>query len=172
MNHVYIALGTNIEPRERFLKEGLRLLQEHAQIHVTKTSSIYQTAPVGYTEQSDFLNMVIEVETSCLPLELLAYCQQIENELGRKRIIRFGPRTIDLDILLYNQENIEMERLTIPHPRMHERAFVLVPLNEIAPHAVLPLPNGDKEVSMVVKELPGNDLKDVVKWTKKDSVDE
>ncbi|NBJ71272.1 MULTISPECIES: 2-amino-4-hydroxy-6-hydroxymethyldihydropteridine diphosphokinase [Clostridia] len=172
MNQVYIALGTNIEPREKFLKEGLHGLQDHEKINVIKTSSIYQTAPVGYTKQADFLNMVIEVETTCSPLELLDYCQQIESELGRKRTIRFGPRTLDLDILLYNQENIEMERLTIPHPRMHERAFVLVPLNEIAPHIILPLSDGEKDVTGAMKELSGKDLKDVEIWTKKESEDD
>src|SRR5699024_9592520 len=95
-------------------------------------SSIYETAPVGFIDQADFLNMVIEVETRLSPIELLDVCQEIELRLGRERVIRFGPRTIDLDILLYNQENLETERLSIPHVRMHERAFVLVPLAEIA----------------------------------------
>ncbi|MGX4667721.1 2-amino-4-hydroxy-6-hydroxymethyldihydropteridine diphosphokinase [Cerasibacillus sp. JNUCC 74] len=172
MNKVYIALGTNIEPRFNHLQEALRRLQEHKKISILKQSSIYETAPVGYTNQADFLNMVIQAETDCTPIELLDYCQQIEKELGRKRTIRFGPRTIDLDILLYNQENIKMERLTIPHPRMHERAFVLVPLNEIAPNTVLPLTMENKRVVDAIKELSGNDLKDVEIWTKKESVEE
>ncbi|MFU0791286.1 MAG: 2-amino-4-hydroxy-6-hydroxymethyldihydropteridine diphosphokinase [Virgibacillus proomii] len=172
MNKVYIALGTNIEPRFNHLQEALRRLQEHKKISILKQSSIYETAPVGYTNQADFLNMVIQAETDCTPIELLDYCQQIEKELGRKRTIRFGPRTIDLDILLYNQENIKMERLTIPHPRMHERAFVLVPLNEIAPSTVLPLTMENKCVVDAIKELSGNDLKDVEIWTKKESVEE
>lgn len=172
MNKVYIALGTNIEPRFNHLQEALQRLQEHKKISILKQSSIYETAPVGYTNQADFLNMVIQAETDCTPIELLDYCQQIEKELGRKRTIRFGPRTIDLDILLYNQENIKMERLTIPHPRMHERAFVLVPLNEIAPNTVLPLTMENKRVVDAIKELSGNDLKDVEIWTKKESVEE
>jgi 2-amino-4-hydroxy-6-hydroxymethyldihydropteridine diphosphokinase len=172
MNKVYIALGTNIEPRFNHLQEALRRIQEHKKISILKQSSIYETAPVGYTNQADFLNMVIQAETDCTPIELLDYCQQIEKELGRKRTIRFGPRTIDLDILLYNQENIKMERLTIPHPRMHERAFVLVPLNEIAPNTVLPLTMENKRVVDAIKELSGNDLKDVEIWTKKESVEE
>ncbi|MBU5266124.1 2-amino-4-hydroxy-6-hydroxymethyldihydropteridine diphosphokinase [Virgibacillus proomii] len=172
MNKVYIALGTNIEPRFNHLQEALQRLQEHKKISILKQSSIYETAPVGYTNQADFLNMVIQAETDCTPIELLDYCQQIEKELGRKRTIRFGPRTIDLDILLYNQENIKMERLTIPHPRMHERAFVLIPLNEIAPNTVLPLTMENKHVVDAIKELSGNDIKDVEIWTKKESVEE
>ena len=138
MNIAYLALGTNIEPREEYLDEAIRMLEENTSITIKKKSSIYETAPVGYTDQADFLNMVIEVETSLSSIELLEFCQEVELDLGRKREIRFGPRTIDLDILIYNQENSTIERLIIPHPRMHERAFVLVPLEEIAPNLVIP----------------------------------
>ncbi|CDQ37748.1 MULTISPECIES: 2-amino-4-hydroxy-6-hydroxymethyldihydropteridine diphosphokinase [Virgibacillus] len=170
MNKVYLALGTNIEPREQHLESGLRGIMEHPNITVTRQSSIYQTAPVGYTNQADFLNMVIEIETSCSPLALLDYCQTLEQELGRERTIRFGPRTIDLDILLYNQENSKTERLIIPHPRMHERAFVLIPLHEIAPDIVIP--EQERRVSELIKKLPGKDIKDVSIWIKNESADE
>src|SRR5699024_3773735 len=133
MKSIYLALGSNIEPREKYLTSALEALNDHQQITIIKKSSVYKTAPVGYTDQADFLNMVIELATSLLPLELLDVCQAIEKQLDRRREIRFGPRTIDLDILIYNQENRETERLTLPHPRMHERAFVLIPLDEIAP---------------------------------------
>lgn len=96
-------------------------------------SSIYETAPVGYENQDDFLNMAVKITTSLRPEELLSLTQKIEQELGRTREVRWGPRTADLDILLYNRENIETEQLVVPHPRMYERLFVLVPMSEICP---------------------------------------
>ena len=133
MNTAYISIGSNIGDRLHHLQEAIRGLHSHQRIEVTKVSSIYETAPVGYTNQADFLNLAVCVETSLDPYELLASCQDIENGLGRVRQIRWGPRTVDLDILLYNNDNIEAENLLVPHPRMGERAFVLVPLLEIAP---------------------------------------
>ncbi len=133
MNIAYISIGSNIGDRLHHLVEAVRALQSHERIEVTKLSSIYETAPVGYTDQADFLNLVVCVATSLDPYELLAACQEIEIGLGRIRDIRWGPRTADLDILLYNNDNIEAEKLIVPHPRMGERAFVLVPLLEIAP---------------------------------------
>ncbi|WP_442597416.1 2-amino-4-hydroxy-6-hydroxymethyldihydropteridine diphosphokinase [Neobacillus sp. D3-1R] len=130
-NKAYIALGSNIEDRLNYLDGATSRLDNHPHIKLVDISSIYETDPVGYTDQSPFLNMVISVMTDLSPDELLTACMKIETELGRKREIRWGPRTIDLDILLYNQENIETERLIVPHPRMQERAFVLIPLLEI-----------------------------------------
>ncbi|WP_163972111.1 2-amino-4-hydroxy-6-hydroxymethyldihydropteridine diphosphokinase [Oceanobacillus halotolerans] len=170
MVKAYIALGTNIEPRENHLKHAIRLLQDNEQINVMEKSSIYETAPVGYTNQAHFLNMVIEVETTLIAIELLNYCQFIEQELGRKREIRFGPRTIDLDILLYNQENSKADRLILPHPRMHERAFVLIPLEEIAPK--LTIPSMVKTVEELLAAIPETEKKDVVKWTPRESANE
>ena len=164
MNKVYIALGTNIEPRDMHLSEALNLLEAHESIAIQKRSSIYQTAPVGYLEQEDFLNMVIEMQTLLEPIDLLNYCQEIETKLGRKREIRFGPRTIDLDILLYNEENSTGDRLVLPHQRMHERAFVLVPLAELAPEVILP--NTKKSVQSHLKELPSEDIETVIKWNR------
>lgn len=133
MNIAYISIGSNIGDRLDHLVEAVRALHAHKRIEVTKVSSIYETAPVGYTDQADFLNLVVCIATSLDPYGLLATCQEIENGLGRIRDIRWGPRTADLDILLYNNDNIEAEKLIVPHPRMGERAFVLVPLLEIAP---------------------------------------
>lgn len=130
-NKAFISLGTNIGDRLRYLNLAIEELEKHELIKVVNNSSIYETDPVGYVNQDAFLNMVILVLTELNPHALLAECMRIELELGRKREIRWGPRTIDLDILLYNQENIEAEDLIIPHPRMKERAFVLVPLLEI-----------------------------------------
>ncbi|MCM3738203.1 2-amino-4-hydroxy-6-hydroxymethyldihydropteridine diphosphokinase [Bacillus cytotoxicus] len=128
---VYIALGSNMGDRYTYLSQAIELLQAHPAIEVESVSSVYETDPVGYTEQEQFLNLVIKVSTNLLPQELLIVTQNVENELGRKREIKWGPRTIDLDILLYNHENIEAENLIVPHPRMFERAFVIVPLMEI-----------------------------------------
>ncbi|MCT8136397.1 2-amino-4-hydroxy-6-hydroxymethyldihydropteridine diphosphokinase [Anaerobacillus sp. CMMVII] len=132
-NIVYLSLGSNMGDRYQFLKFGLNSLKEDVNISIKKCSSIYETSPVGFIEQADFLNMVIGIETSYTPLELLKCTQAIQEKSGRKFKVRWGPRTLDLDILLYNQENIEMDGLTIPHPRMYERGFVILPLMEIAP---------------------------------------
>ncbi|WP_156290014.1 2-amino-4-hydroxy-6-hydroxymethyldihydropteridine diphosphokinase [Oceanobacillus salinisoli] len=166
MNHAFLSLGTNIEPRMGYLKDALELLESHSDISIETKSSIYETPPVGYTDQADFLNMVVDVATTLSPLELLTYCQSIEQQLGRKREIRFGPRTIDLDILTYNNENSTVERLLIPHPRMHQRAFVLIPLHEIAPNFVIPIWN--KCAKELLDELQESDIKGVRKWMQND----
>ena len=100
-------------------------------------SSYYITEPVGYLDQDEFLNRVIEIKTSLTPNKLLEYCQHIETNLFRERMISFGPRTIDLGVLLYNEYTSEDAILTIPHPRMLERSFVMLPLNEIAPDILI-----------------------------------
>jgi 2-amino-4-hydroxy-6-hydroxymethyldihydropteridine diphosphokinase len=133
-NQAFIALGSNIDDRFTYLTNAISELNKHEKIKVVNVSSIYETDPVGYTEQSPFLNMVVSVETTLNPHDLLEECLHIELVLGRKREIKWGPRTVDLDILLYNQENMETNTLIIPHPRMHERAFVLIPMLEIASH--------------------------------------
>lgn len=163
MNQAYIALGTNIEPRHTYLNEAITELSKYESIKVVDQSSVYQTVPVGYLNQADFLNMVIFIQTSLSSLELLDVCQTIEYKLGRERGIRFGPRTIDLDILVYNDEDIKTERLTVPHPRMHERAFVLVPLFEIAPN--LTLSKYHQMVKTYIEKLSQNNLNDVEKLT-------
>lgn len=166
MNSAFIALGSNIEPREEYLRIALESLAEDSSfIYIRKKSSVYETAPVGYTDQSDFLNMVIEIDTSLSSFDLLQFCQKVERKLGRDRTIRFGPRTIDLDILMYNQENSELESLIIPHPRMHERAFVLIPLDEIAPDLIIP--TWGKRVRDFLHELPESDIRDVTKMDAK-----
>lgn len=133
MNESYLSLGSNMGDRLDMLKQAVRMLVEHPSIDVAAISSLYETEPVGFTEQEPFLNMVVHVRTDLPALGLLDVCQEVEKKLQRKRLVRWGPRTIDLDILLYNQDNMESERLIVPHPRMHERAFVLVPLLEVNP---------------------------------------
>lgn len=147
-NQAFLSLGTNMGDRLANLQEGLRLLRSHAAVTVAKLSSIYETEPVGYTEQPAFLNMAVQVSTSLSAEELLDLCLSIEQEIGRVREFRWGPRIIDLDILLYNQDNIESEKLIIPHPRMHERAFVLVPLIEIDPAICFPGSNRPLEEAL------------------------
>ncbi len=133
MNDVYISIGTNIGERYANLQRAIELLMEKEGLEVIRVSSIYETAAVGFTDQADFLNIAVHVRTSSSSCEMLKICQSVENELGRVREFRWWPRIIDLDILLYNHENIETESLLVPHPRMYERAFVLVPLIEITP---------------------------------------
>ncbi len=133
MNKSYLSLGSNMGNRFEMLKQAVAQLVVFPDIEVTRISSLYETDPVGYTEQEPFLNMVVQLETELTALDLLDVCQEIEQNLNRERLIRWGPRTIDLDILLYNQENLKNDRLIVPHPRMCERAFVLVPLLEINP---------------------------------------
>lgn len=139
MNIAYISVGSNIGDRLHHLTEALRVLYSHEGVTMLTVSSIYETAPVGYTDQADFLNLVASIETDLRAHELLELCQKIEQELGRERIIRWGPRTVDLDILLYNNDNIVAENLLVPHPRMQERAFVLIPLLEISPEIAHPV---------------------------------
>jgi len=134
----YIGMGSNIEDRELHLSEAIRLLKQYSTIRIRRSSSIYETDPVGFTEQAAFLNMVIQVETELKPTELFQCMLAVEQQLGRVRDIRWGPRTIDLDLLLYGQVQSDEPELIIPHPRMAERAFVLTPLLEIADDKTIP----------------------------------
>jgi len=131
MNEAFISMGSNLGNRMGNLKKALSLLSSHPSITVLSVSSVYETDPVGYTDQEDFLNLVCRIETDLTPLSLLMYSQTIEQILHRERTIRFGPRTIDVDILTYDDLVIRTDELTLPHPRMSERAFVQIPLREI-----------------------------------------
>lgn len=133
MKDVYLSIGTNMGERYENLQHAVDLLKEKKELELIRVSSVFETAAVGYTDQADFLNIAVHLKTTISSVEMLKICQEIERELGRVREFRWGPRVIDLDILLYNQENIETENLIVPHPRMYERAFVLVPLVEITP---------------------------------------
>lgn len=127
----YVAIGSNIENREFYLMQAISALGNHAKIEIAALSGIYETEPVGYVEQDSFLNMVIALYTTLRAEELLQVLLATEQQFGRTRDIRWGPRTLDLDMLLYGDERLSTPDLIIPHPRMHERAFVLVPLAEI-----------------------------------------
>lgn|SRR5690625_965313 len=166
MNISFVGLGSNIEPREENLNRALQLIEENDDVTIVKRSSIYETEPVDYTEQDKFLNMVIKLKTSMKNLELLQFLQEVETTLGRKREeeIEKGPRTIDLDILLFNNENRDLDVLRIPHPRMHERAFVLVPLSEIAPDQVMP--TSGRRIDELLEQLPEKEIEEVVLYKK------
>lgn len=170
MNRAYIALGSNIAPRMDYLLQAIEAIGDVKQMCVVKKSSIYETEPVGYENQENFLNQVVEITTQYSPLELLEACQLIENKLGRERDIRWGPRTIDLDILLYNQENIVTNQLIVPHPRMDSRAFVLVPLAELTPELIIPTTNNTVREQLSL--ISNQEKRGVVKWIKQDGVDE
>lgn len=141
---IYLSLGSNLGDSLEYLWRAIDALHKKGVILKT-LSGVYQTAAVGYTEQADFLNMVVGGETKLSPLETLNVCQGIENNLARVRTMRWGPRTIDLDLLLFGERQINTEQLQIPHPRMQERAFVLIPLQEIAPVVV-------KQLQVIIPE--------------------
>lgn len=154
---MYVALGSNIGDRARYLREAMQAMAEIG-LHVTKESAVYETAPVGYTDQPSFYNMVVEVEPTIPAEAVLFQLQQIEQSLGRERLFKNGPRTIDLDILVYNSEHIHSKHLTVPHPRMQERAFVLVPFAEIAPAVEV----RGMTVQALLDALPESERQDVI----------
>lgn len=129
-HHAYLGLGTNLGDRLHNLQEAVRLLPPQAR--PVAFSPIYETPPWGYLDQPPFLNQVIQVETNLAPPQLLAHLKDVETRMGRQANFRYGPRLIDLDILLYDDLIYESPNLVIPHPRLHERAFMLVPLADLA----------------------------------------
>lgn len=138
-NRVYLSIGSNLGEKEENLCQAIRLLEEDTETLVVRQSSFIETEPVGYTEQDKFLNAALEIQTLRSPEQLLDLIGTIEQALKRERLVHWGPRTIDLDILLFNDEIIQSDRLTIPHIEMANRMFVLEPLCEIAPYAVHPV---------------------------------
>ncbi len=136
MAKVYLSLGTNMGDRLENLREALFLVDEGVRVDIV--SSVYETEPWGFEDQDRFLNIALSGETDLSPVELLDFTQSIERAMKRVKTVRYGPRVIDVDILLYEGVAMDTERLTIPHPRMSERAFVLVPLREIAMDDVIP----------------------------------
>ena len=138
MTRAYVGLGSNLGDREARLRAALDLLAASREVSVTATSSFRETEPVGYIDQPNFLNAAAAVETTLTAPELLEELLAIERKLGRERGVRFGPRTIDLDLLLYGDEIVVTPALQIPHPRLHERRFALEPLLELDPALVVP----------------------------------
>lgn len=134
----YIGLGSNLGDKEANIKKALELLEKNPCVQVKKVASFYKTAPLYVTKQDWFLNTVAEIKTSLNPHELLTLLKTTEKDLDRTPTVRWGPRTIDLDLLLYGSDKIKSPDLVVPHPRMTERAFVMVPLAEIAPNLCVP----------------------------------
>lgn len=150
MARAYIGFGANLGDREKNIAGALRLLAESDKIEIEEISSIYETEPVGPVDQPWFLNGVMRIETKLEPVELLRLLKGIEDRLGRKRGSRWGPRTIDFDILLYDEVVMDTPLLTIPHPELEKRKFVLIPLVEISPFLIHPS-SGEKMVDLLAR---------------------
>lgn len=148
---VYLGLGSNLGDREQHLVSTCGLLHQHPAIAVQAVSSLYETAPVGFTAQDAFLNAVARVHTTLSPESLLAITQAVESRLGREPAIRWGPRVIDVDILLYDDLQMRKPFLDIPHRAMSERLFVLIPLSELEPE--LNMPSGEP-IRQIIAALP------------------
>ena len=130
---ILIGLGSNMGDREKNLEAALRLLEEDSGIFIDQISAIYETAPFGVTDQADFLNMVAEITTKLSPYQLLAKCLAVEDLMGRVRTRHWGPRVIDIDLLVYDEIQLNEAALQLPHPGFSQRAFVLIPILDIAP---------------------------------------
>ncbi len=138
MNTAFVALGANLGDPASTVRAAFAALANLPASRVVHCSSLYRTAPVGLADQPEFINAVAELQTDLAPEALLDALLEIEQRFGRIRAERNGPRTLDLDVLLYNDQFVELPRLTLPHPRLHLRAFVLLPLAEIAPDLKIP----------------------------------
>lgn len=147
----YLGLGSNLGRREEYLLQAINLLNGVSGIRILKCSNIYETEPVGFVDQPSFLNMAVKGETLLSPHQLLRITSRIEETLGRKRLVRWGPRTIDLDILVYGQLCLDTQELMLPHPRLKERAFVLLPLADIA--ADLSIPGVGQSVAQLLEKV-------------------
>ncbi len=158
MPSIFLGVGSNIEPREENIARAISLLKEKG-FKIVKSSPIYQTEPVGYESQPKFLNLVLYVKGETSPKSCLDTLKEIEREVGRRPTFPNGPRVIDLDILFYDDLVIDKPRLKIPHPKLHKRAFVLLPLSQIAPNLIHPV------FKKSIRELlRGIDTKGVEVW--------
>ncbi|MBR2523403.1 MAG: 2-amino-4-hydroxy-6-hydroxymethyldihydropteridine diphosphokinase [Clostridiales bacterium] len=147
-NRVLLSIGSNIGDRKANIEESIRRLNGLADLRVTGISHMYETEPVGYEDQDSFYNVCVLCETGLSPMELLEEIHRIENALHRKRLIRWGPRTIDIDIILYGDETVDTEELQIPHPRYRQRAFVLIPMKDLMEYS------GEIPDDKYVKQIP------------------
>ena len=147
----YLGLGSNLGDKLQFITKAIDQISKLENVEIKRTSSMIETKPYGKTDQPDFINCVIELDTDLLPEELLKKCLYIENQLGRIRNEKWGPRTIDIDMLFYEDEIIDTELLVLPHPQLHKREFVLISLNELCPDIVHPKLN--KKIRDIFMEL-------------------
>lgn len=148
-------MGSNLDDPAAQLRRALKALEDLPGTHVVQASSLYRTPPWGDTDQPDFVNAVAEIETTLAPLPLLQALLDLEQAMGRVRARRYGPRVIDLDLLLHGDASLQHEALSLPHPRMQERAFVMWPLAEIAPELELPAYG---RVIDIARRLPGEGI--------------
>jgi len=140
-NTAYIGIGSNQGDKYKNCTLAIEDIRSCEKNHLLKQSSFYLTEPWGYSDQDDFINLAIEIKTSFSPLKLLSFLRKTEKKLAKKINVKWGPRTIDLDILFYNDQKLESPQLTIPHPLLHQRGFVLSPLKEINSHLTHPIFN-------------------------------
>ena len=154
---VYLGIGSNLGDKKENIRKAIGLLEE--QMEVPARSSIYETEPVGKIKQDMFLNCVVEARTDIPPIELFDLLKLMERKLGRIKEVKWGPRIIDLDILIYGNESIKKKSLTVPHREMHGRRFVLIPLQEIAPDFIHPALK--KKIPEMLKDVPESMVKKI-----------
>ena len=154
MSNIFIALGSNLGNPKEMVKNGILSIKNIGGVRILSESSLYETPPVGILNQPNFINAVVKIDSNLSPYELLNKLLKIENTAGRIRVNKNGPRTLDLDILLFDNLILNEKKLTIPHPRMHERLFVLMPLKDIDEAIVIP--NHGAIIDIINKLVPEN----------------
>lgn len=157
MHKVYLSLGSNMGQKVDYLDKAVEKLENNEFIHNLKSSSYYSTDPVGYLDQDTFVNIAVSIETTLSPYALLKVCHEIEEALNRVRIIRWGPRTVDVDIILYDNLQLDEPLLTIPHPRMKERGFVLIPIQELEPELHI----DSVAIQTLINQLPSGGVRKI-----------
>lgn len=160
---ILIGLGSNLGERECQLEQALQRLEQAGDLRIVSVSNLYETKPVGDTDQPEFLNMAARLETFLTPLDLLKRCLALENEMGRLRTRRWGPRIIDIDLLEYDARRVRLAELILPHPEIVNRGFVLIPLNDIVPELML---ENEKTVAEMTGVFLAGKQNDVRLWKK------
>lgn len=167
---IILGLGTNLGEREQNLQQALKLLVADGTIRIDQVSSLYETAPFGVTDQPDFLNMVVSVKTDLSPQALLQKCLHVENEMGRIRSRHWGPRIIDIDLLFFDEVELQSEELMLPHPGILQRAFVILPLRDLVPSLLLENGRTVMDMALEFEQLGGSGVR-IQKKVEWDSVE-